>query len=267
MPVAWDESDAGLQEYLSRVGNHRILTRTEEYETSRRARAGDDAAREKLIRHNLRLVLSIAQHFRGRGLEPADLISEGVLGLHTAVDKFDPELGYRFTTYATWWVRKALQRGVAAAGADTIRLPPQVRQRRGKALAYLSNHPNASIDEVALALEEEPYLIIEALGAASVVASIHESGDDLNSLSESYADPNADDPQAVADVIGADLVDALETLPDFDRQVIELRFGLFGDALPVSEIAQRLGKPDHVVQAAQRRALSALRIGTLASTR
>lgn len=265
--MAWDDQDDGLQQFLAKAGNHRILTRTEEYETARRARAGDGAARDKLIEHNIRLVLSIAQHFRNRGLGAADLISEGIIGLHIAVDKFDPELGYRFTTYATWWVRKALQRGVAAAGADTIRLPPGVRQRRGKALAYLSSHPNADLNELASALEEEASLIAEALGAASVVASIHDSGGEPSGISESYADPNADDPAAVADVIGADLAEALETLDDFDRHVIEFRFGLFGEALAVSEISKRLGKPEHVVQAAQRRALASLRTGILASTR
>ncbi|MCA3748663.1 MAG: RNA polymerase sigma factor RpoD/SigA, partial [Rubrobacter sp.] len=114
-----------LTQYLSRIRDGRLLTASEEVELSRRARAGDKNARRRLIESNLRLVVSIAKRYRGRGVPFEDLIQEGNAGLIRAVEKFDPELGNRFSTYATWWIRQAITRAVADQGR-TVRLPAHV---------------------------------------------------------------------------------------------------------------------------------------------
>src|ERR687895_1070098 len=117
-----------LAGYLDRIGKEKLLTHREEKRLSRRARAGDERARKKLIQKNLRLVVSVAKRFRNYGLPFEDLIQEGNVGLIRAVDKFDPEKGYRFSTYATWWIRQAVARAVLDKGR-TIRLPVHMGER------------------------------------------------------------------------------------------------------------------------------------------
>lgn len=256
--------DEGFQEFLNRAARHPILTAQEERDLSRRAKAGDARARERMVECNLRLVLSIAQRFRGRGLQPADLVQEGIVGLHIAADKFDPDLGFKFSTYATWWVRKAIQRGLAQAGAETIRVPPGVRQRRAKARQLMRQHPDWPLERVAEKMEEPVDLVREALDAAEVVASMNAEawhGEGGEPLGERLADPHAEDPhESASDPVDPRLAGAVASLPELERRVIELRFGMDGaPARSVGEIAEEIGKPPHAVQAAQRRALASLR--------
>ena len=117
-----------LAGYLDRIGKEKLLAHREEKELSRRARAGDERARKKLIQKNLRLVVSVAKRYRNYGLPFEDLIQEGNIGLIRAVDKFDPDLGFCFSTYATWWIRQAVARAVADKGR-TIRLPVHMGRR------------------------------------------------------------------------------------------------------------------------------------------
>src|SRR5918997_6609833 len=117
-----------LASYLDRIGKEHLLTHREEIELSSRARTGDGRARKKLIRKNLRLVVSVAKKYRGYGLPFEDLIQEGNIGLMKAVDKFDPGRGFRFSTYATWWIRQAVQRAVADKGR-IIRLPVHMGEK------------------------------------------------------------------------------------------------------------------------------------------
>src|ERR687894_15416 len=136
-----------LAGYLAKIGRGKLLTHQQEISLSRRARAGDQSARKKLIECNLRLVVSVAKRYRGMGLPFEDLIQEGNIGLMKAVEKFDPERGWRFSTYATWWIRQAVQRAVADKGR-TIRVPVHMGDKiRKMARAY---------NELSAELEREP---------------------------------------------------------------------------------------------------------------
>src|SRR5215208_3841343 len=117
--------------YLARIGKGKLLTHQEEIDLSKRAKKGDKAARERLIEKNLRLVVSIAKKSRGRGLSFEDLIQEGNIGLMKAVGKFDSDRGFRFSTYATWWIRQTIQRAVAEKGR-TIRIPAHISEKMRK---------------------------------------------------------------------------------------------------------------------------------------
>jgi len=263
--VAWNDSDEGFQSFLDRAANHPLLTAQEERDLARRILDGDKQARERLIECNIRLVLAMVQKFRGRGLPLPDLVQEGIIGLHTAADKFDATKGWRFSTYATWWVRKTIQQGLAGAGAETIRLPPGVRQRRGRARSLMRENPTWTIEQVAAKMEEPADLVLESLRAAEVVASMdqdswNEDGSG-SSLGERLGDPDADDPHVeVTDPVPAGLAEAVANLAEPEQTVIRLRFGLGGGRpQAVNDIAESMGKPPHYVQAAQRRGLNALR--------
>ena len=256
--------DEDFQAFLDEASAHPILGAVEERRLSRAARGGDGRARQRLIECNFRLALSISMAYRNRGLDLPDLIQEGVIGLHTAADKFDPDRGVKFSTYATWWVRKSIQQGIAASGSGTIRLPPGVRQRRGRAMAILRENPSWDLARVAKDMGEDETLIREALDAAEVVASMDgpwETSDEDDGLSDRIADPNASNPyDQVRDGTAPGLAAAVALLPEPERSVVELRFGLRGgNPATIAEIAAKLKKPDHFVQSAQRRGLAKLR--------
>jgi RNA polymerase primary sigma factor len=141
------ETPEPLARYLAQIGREKLLTHEEEMDLGRRVRAGDKKAREKLIEKNLRLVVSVAKKYRGMGLPFGDLIQEGNLGLMKAVEKFDPDRGYRFSTYATWWIRQAVQRAVADKGR-TIRVPAHLGEKIRK-MARVYN-------ELAVELSRDP---------------------------------------------------------------------------------------------------------------
>jgi RNA polymerase primary sigma factor len=134
------ETPEPLARYLAQTGQERLLTQEEEVDLGRRVRAGDKKARVKLITKNLRLVVSIAKKYRGMGLPFGDLIQEGNIGLMKAAEKYDPERGWRFVTYATWWIRQAVQRAVADKGR-TIRVSVHMGEKMRRWPAYTTNSP------------------------------------------------------------------------------------------------------------------------------
>jgi RNA polymerase primary sigma factor len=259
-------AEDGFQQFLSRVARHRILSGDEEKMIARRVhRGGVDGqrAREEMASHNMRLVIAVASKYRNRGLPFEDLVQEGALGLERAIDKFDPERGFKFSTYATWWIRQAVQRAVANRGR-TIRVPVHLGDRRAKIRAYLSQNPDAGLQEVADALEMDPHHVELALDVAEVTASLDApvGADGASSWVDLIHDEDSPDPQAELDVAleHQELRRHLAKLPDKERRVVELRFG-FGDGVvrSLQEVATATGDPLHVVSQQQRSAIRRLR--------
>lgn len=211
----------------------------------------------------MKLVISIARRFRGRGLPLADLIQEGTIGLDHAARKFDPDKGFKFSTYASWWIRQAVQRGLAKGGGNQIRVPDQVATRRARARAVLRDNPDMHIDELSTAIGETAVHVEQALEAAEVVTSLDRTlfdGDGGRTLLDSMPDPNAEDPSEILPIEVQNIRTALELLPDLQHRVIELRFGFGGErALSFGEIAELLGESTSTIQAVQRQGLNALR--------
>jgi RNA polymerase primary sigma factor len=224
-----------LQLFLNEIGRYPLLTAAEEVELAKRIERGDREAKERMINSNLRLVVSIAKRYQGHGLSLLDLIQEGILGLIRAVEKFDYRRGYKFSTYATWWIRQAVQRGYQNR-ARTIRVPVHVAELERKAAraerelaTKLGRMPNE--DEIAAELKTPVEKLRQAREAVRTITSldrpIGEEGS--GTLAELVAAPE-EDPAAELTVLldqGA-LARALDALPDDERRVLELRFALAG---------------------------------------
>ena len=256
-----EDYDAGTHAYLSTAANHRILTAHEERDLARRIAKGDEEARHELMACNIRLVLSIARRFRNKGMPLADLVQEGTIGLDKATRKFDPERGFKFSTYATWWIRQSIQRGLAS-NAELIRVPSQVAARRADIRTHQRKNPEHDIDQTAVKLGISSTQALRALGAAEVTASLDReiaTEEGSRTLLDSVADPFAPDPsELVLDTTV--LYESLDQLTEQQRQVISLRFGLDGGhPRSLSEIATELDLPHSIVRTTQKQALTQLR--------
>lgn len=271
--MAFHDQDDGQQEYLNRAANHRLLKPYEEKDLARRAAPGREhigscrceacKARRTLIECNMRLVISIARHYRNKGMTFGDVVQEGSLGLDRAARKFDPALGFRFSTYATLWIRQSIQRGLQSGG-NTIRLPPQVAEHRAKSRALIREHGDLSFEELAERLGTTPEKIQLALGAAEVVSSLNREvtmGDEYDlALIDTIADPLAIIPGENLAEDTSFLLPLLDQLPLTQRRVIELRFGFDGhDPRSLADVASVMGISTTTVQTAQREALKTLR--------
>jgi RNA polymerase primary sigma factor len=238
-----------LQLFLTEVGRHSLLTPAEEVALAKRVERGDAAAKERMINANLRLVVSIAKRYRGRGVPFGDLIQDGVIGLNRAVEKFDYRKGFKFSTYATWWIRQAVQRSVAGQ-SRTIRVPTHVHERRhtlrrhARRLETQLGRP-ATHEELADASGIELRHVEEALGVVEARVSLNQriGGDDEAELGELFADEAADDPGELAAeaVRRREVRRALTELPERERRVLELRFGINGEPHSLEAIGAELG--------------------------
>jgi RNA polymerase nonessential primary-like sigma factor len=238
------------QLYLNEIGFSPLLSADEEVFYSRRARQGIESARKRMIESNLRLVVKIARRYVNRGLTLLDLIEEGNLGLIHAVEKFDPERGFRFSTYATWWIRQTMERGLMNQ-TRTVRLPIHVVKelnvylRAARELSHKLDH-EPSADEIARLLDRPVEDVQRMLGLNERVSSIDApiAGDSERTLGETIADVNAMDPsdQVQDDDIRMNLDGWLDTLPDKQREVLARRFGLRGhEVATLEEVGEEIG--------------------------
>jgi RNA polymerase nonessential primary-like sigma factor len=275
--VAGESSDT-LTLYLRDVRRTELFTAEEEFQTATRARGGDFAARQSMIEHNLRLVVSIAKGYLGRGVPLSDLIEEGNLGLMHAIDKFEPERGFRFSTYATWWIRQAVERAVMNQGR-VIRLPVHVvreLQQVLRARRTLENDPafaqrrgyegeGVRVEDVAALLGREVQEVAELLAMAEAPKSLDASTDrneDDHTLADSMADEFAVDPTGVTHNHEVErlLDNWIDALSNREREVLEGRFGLHDREPETLEVlSDRLGLTRERVRQIQNEALLKLR--------
>jgi RNA polymerase primary sigma factor len=255
-----------LQLFLNEIGRHRLLTPDEEIELARRIERGDMIAKDRMINANLRLVVSIAKKYQGSELTLLDLIQEGILGLIRAVEKFDWRRGYRFSTYATWWIRQAVERGMDAK-ARTIKLPINLVRNQRK-LARAENALSIKLDRAPTdsELAAEAQLSVEDLralrDAARAVTSLDRplgEGDDTAFGDLLAADSPAPDELVHVSLSEQALRHALTELPERERIVVEMRYGIGGgQPTPLREIGRRLGITPERVRQIESKALGRL---------
>jgi RNA polymerase primary sigma factor len=255
-----------LQLFLNEIGRHRLLTPDEEIDLAKRIERGDLDAKDRMINANLRLVVSIAKKYQGSELTLLDLIQEGILGLIRAVEKFDWRRGYRFSTYATWWIRQAVERGMDAK-ARTIKLPINLVRSQRK-VARAENLLTAKLDrpptdaevaaEAQLPLEELHALRDAARTVTSLDRPLGEGEDAAFGDLLPASGPGPEDLVHVS-LSEETLRRALEELPDRERTVVEMRYGIAGgDPTPLREIGRQLGITPERVRQIESRALGRL---------
>jgi RNA polymerase nonessential primary-like sigma factor len=279
-----DGSDAGLQRlrrfpaddadfdatrlYLNEIGGSRLLTAEEEVRLARLAQSGDNAARQRMIVSNLRLVVKIARRYLSRGLPLLDLVEEGNLGLIRAVEKFDPERGFRFSTYATWWIRQTIERAIMNQ-TRTVRLPIHVVKeinvylKAARALAQSLDH-EPTTEDIAALLDKPIGEVKRMLGLNEHITSVDTPyGKDADKpLVDMLQDDSADDPSDnIQDHdIQSNLDHWLKKLNDKQREVVERRFGLHGyEHSTLERVAEELGVTRERVRQIQMDALRRLR--------
>jgi RNA polymerase primary sigma factor len=255
-----------LQLFLADIGRHKLLTAAEEVMLAKAIERGDLSAKRRMIESNLRLVVSIAKGYRGLGVPFLDLIQEGTLGLNRAVEKFDWRRGYKFSTYATWWIRQSVQRAVANH-ARTIRVPVHVVERQQK-LSRAARRlevelgREATKDELAEATGLPIQHVDEALGAAQASVSLNQTvgADDEGELGDLFADREAADPfdEAEESLRRQGVRRALDALPERERRILELRFGFEGEPWTLEAIGHELDLTRERVRQLEGQALARL---------
>ncbi len=255
-----------LQLFLADVGRHKLLTAAEEVHLAKAIERGDVLAKRRMIESNLRLVVSIAKGYRGLGVPFLDLIQEGTLGLNRAVEKFDWRRGYKFSTYATWWIRQSVQRAVANH-ARTIRVPVHVVERQQK-LSRASRRLEVELgreptrEELAEATGLPLQHVDEALGAAQASVSLNQTvgADDEGELGDLFADREAADPfdEAEESLRRQGVRKALDSLPERERRILELRFGFDGEPWTLEAIGHELDLTRERVRQLESQALARL---------
>ena len=270
-----EESGDALSLYLRGVRRTELFTPQQEFEAATRARAGDFAARQSMIEHNLRLVVSIAKGYMGRGVPMADLVEEGNLGLMHAIDKFEPERGFRFSTYATWWIRQSVDRALMYQGR-AVRLPVNVvrelqhvlRARRlleNDAELVAKRPEGIRVEDIAALLGQETHHVADLLSMAeaprSLDASLDRTGDD-QTLGDGLVDEMTLAPEDVTLAHEVDLLleEWIGTLSNRERAVLEGRFGLHDhEPETLDTLSVRLGLTRERVRQVQNEALVKLK--------
>jgi RNA polymerase primary sigma factor len=266
-----DASDDSVRLYLREIGKISLLTSEEELELAQRVVAGDKKAKDKMAEANMRLVVSIAKRYSGRGLDFLDLIQEGNTGLLRAVEKFDPDKGFKFSTYATWWIRQAITRAIADQ-ARTIRIPVHMVETINKLLRTqrrmtqeLNREP--TIDELAVELEMEPakveYVIKIKQDITSLDAGVGRDGDDEDSVLGDFVEDDATETpeeSATSQLLKEQVQSVLSTLSDREQKIVKMRFGLEnGKSHTLEEVGREFAVTRERIRQIEAKALAKLR--------
>jgi len=266
-----DISDDSVRLYLREIGKIPLLNSEEELALAQKVVAGDKKAKDKMAEANMRLVVSIAKRYSGRGLDFLDLIQEGNTGLLRAVEKFDPDKGFKFSTYATWWIRQAITRAIADQ-ARTIRIPVHMVETINKLLRTqrrmtqeLNREP--SIEELAKELEMEPekveYVIKIKQDITSLDAGVGRDGEDEDSvLGDFIEDEDGATPEesATNQLLKEQVQSVLSTLSDREQKIIKMRFGLEnGKSHTLEEVGQEFAVTRERIRQIEAKALAKLR--------
>ncbi len=259
-------STDGLTLFMNRAGRYQLLTAAEEVALAKRIERGDAVAKERMINSNLRLVISLAKRYRGHDVPLLDLVQEGVIGLNRAVEKFDWRRGFKFSTYATWWIRQTCQRAISNQSA-TIRVPTHVHERQLK-LARVEREQKLRLgreptrEELAEAAELSLRHVDEALDAAEAQVSLNQrvGVEKEGELGDLFSDQSAVDPaeEAFDSLRRQALRNSMKRLAERERRVLELRFGLDGEPQPLEAIGRELGLSRERVRQVEGEALAQL---------
>jgi RNA polymerase primary sigma factor len=263
------EAPNPLARYFGQIGRGRLLTHEEEIDLGRRTREGDETARSELIERNLRLVIPVAKKYRGMGLPFGDLIQEGNIGLMRAADKFDPDKGFRFSTYATWWIRQAVQRAVADKGR-TIRVPVHMGEKIRKMTraynelsAQLKREPTD--EEVAERLGWDLYWVKDVKSAIPDATSLNQplSSDEASSELGDFVEDERESGAAgevVRKLEKRRLMESVARLPERQRRVLVRRYGLDGEKpATLADLSEELEVSRERIRQLQRETERALR--------
>ena len=258
-----------IARYFGQIGSGRLLTHEEEIDLGKKTREGDKTARSRLIEKNLRLVIPVAKKYRGMGLPFGDLIQEGNIGLMRAADKFDPEKGFRFSTYATWWIRQAVQRAVADKGR-TIRVPVHMGEKIRK-MARTYNELSAKLqreptdEEVAERLSWDVDRVKEVKSAIPDATSLNQplSSDEGSSELGDFVEDERESGavgEVVRELETRRLVESVAGLPERQRRVLVRRYGLDGEKpATLADLSEELEVSRERVRQLQREAERVLR--------
>lgn len=266
-----DASDDSVRLYLREIGKIPLLTAEEELALAQKVVAGDKRAKDKMAEANMRLVVSIAKRYSGRGLDFLDLIQEGNTGLLRAVEKFDPDKGFKFSTYATWWIRQAITRAIADQ-ARTIRIPVHMVETINKLLRTqrritqeLNREP--TIEELAKELEMEPekveYVMKIKQDITSLDAGVGRDGDDEDSVLRDFIEDEegvTPEESAASQLLKEQVQEILSSLSDREQKIIKMRFGLEnGKSHTLEEVGQEFAVTRERIRQIEAKALAKLR--------
>jgi RNA polymerase primary sigma factor len=269
LDLSFDPTEVGVPDsltlFMNELGRYPLLTAAEEVELAKQIERGDREAKDRMINSNLRLVVHNARRYMGHGVSLGDLIQEGIIGLNRAVEKFDWRRGFKFSTYATWWIRQACQRAIANQ-SKTIRIPVHVDERRNKLARArqrfeIEQGRTPTLEELAQKAGLSFQQAQEALEAVEASVSLNRLvGDDDTELGDLFADNESLDPEtaAIDTIRGLAVRKAVSRLPERERRIVELRFGFEGDVQSLEAIGRELGITRERVRQLERDAFAKL---------